>query len=333
MKMAKGGNESSLEMRKKEVLHSFKTLSHDNLHSSDDASVHTLESSVSFIASDHDTGKDQSYCRSMYQFQDRKAMEFVQRDEIESLSAEEHYNVYRYPEVTFSISDGAAVSTDSSGSYDAYLTGVRHSAISKSSSEEEFNDSRDDDEFAHAMATYTREDASMTRQSGDDDGGFGNCFCMNIFGRNANEGDSDSDGESVMTDTNGKRQVKRNTEANTKERSRRKAKLNAKLASMDPKAARAFKKKLLQEKMSKKRDGKGKNNVSEDLLKMQDEYVKQQLLKKKQKQHQRREKERRDRSESDTGETKERQQQIEEEAEVVPPKKSNFFRRRHTKIR
>jgi len=265
------------------VKQSFRNISLDNLHSSDDDSVHTLESSTSII---DNTGKDHSLHSTPYQLQDKQAIKYVQRDDIESFNADDPYELYHKLEETFSSSDGTTASTESNDIYNAYLLGVRHSSISKSSSGEQLKNS------------FDLENASMTAQSGDDNVWFGNCFCINMFERIEDDSDIDDDGKSMSADM--KRKIrKRNMDATTKGKLLRKARLKAKLALMDPKAARAFKKKLLQEKLSKHKKGNEKNNVSNDLLKIQSEHVVQQMLKKKLKASQRsdnhRRKERKDR--------------------------------------
>jgi len=336
---------------------SFKSLSLDNLYSSD-GSVHTLESTISCIADDDRDAKDSSP-RTLYQMQDKRAMEqLLQKVKIQSFDGEDPYlyDMYHNLRESFSSADGTTVSTESLEVYDAYLAGVRHPAITKSSSGEEAIDSIDHTSTAKATfsrdskATFSRDSTVYTTQTAlsreDHDAGnaFGGCFCLNIFeGDEDNDSNPYADNESVLVEKN------KSTAASTlshDERMIRKERLKQKLASMDPKAAQAFKKKLLQEKIDKDLNSKGDKNVSQELLKIQAQYVQQMQVKRRLKANQKQEKERGTRKDRKLEVAREKQRQLEAEAssssssggdtrsvittgtQGTLTKKKGFFRRR-----
>ena len=264
-----------------------------------------------------------------------------------------------------SSADGTCFSTESLEVYDAYLAGVRQPAITKSSSGEELIDGIDRTATANTNATFSRDttvynatfsrdttvyttQTAGSRDDHDAGNGFGGCFCLNIFeGDDDNDSDPDADDASVLVENNMNTTgvAGKSTTTSTlsdEDRFLRKERLKQKLASMDPRAAQAFKKKLLQEKKDKDVNAKADKNVSKELLKIQTQYVQQQQVKRRLKEDQRQEKEKKIRKDRKLEEARDEQRQLEAEASDSSSdggdtkslittgilKKKGFFRRR-----
>ena len=263
-----------------------------------DLSIHSLESSVSYIISTtenapasrrnvYDFGANQgSADNPMIHGRNNDCESIISRDKngnsnLRKVShkdelmennthdddnIESPYDMYGTLVATISSGENTSNTANTIESHDDFMARFRQ--ISASSSKEELWNLSHDNEF--------------DRDGYDVENG-GGCYAAiaNFFCFSQTSFDYANDDEHSI-DANESKRLKRrnkNTQVEDRERAIKKERLRRKLAKMSPEAARKFKKKLAQakkERESRRKKTEGRNNVNEDLRKKQDEYVRQQ---------------------------------------------------------
>ena len=199
---------------------SFKSFALDNLYSSDNRSVHTLESSTSCIADDDRDAKDSSP-RTLYQMQDKRAMDQLQKVKMQSCDGEDPYSNDMYHDLRESfhplmepafpqnllksmmliqqvldnqplpnhLREELIDSIDRTATADTKATLSRDTTVYKAT-------------LSRDSAVYTTQTA-VSRDDRDSGNGFGGCFCLNIFeGDDDNDSDPDANDASILVENN-----------------------------------------------------------------------------------------------------------------------------------